>query len=48
MLGWPRHTSESFRLRTLPGDHFFLRSAAAEVTNLLSTGMLQALGEGTR
>jgi surfactin synthase thioesterase subunit len=48
MLGWSRHTSASFRLHTLPGDHFFLRSAAAEVTSLLSAGMLQALGEGTR
>jgi surfactin synthase thioesterase subunit len=48
MLGWSRHTCESFRLHTLPGDHFFLRSAAPEVTNLLSTDMLRALGEGTR
>lgn len=48
MLGWSRHTCESFRLHTLPGNHFFLRSAAAEVTSLLSTDMLQALGEGTR
>ena len=48
MLGWSRHTSASFRLHTLPGDHFFLRPAAAEVTSLLSADMLQALGEGTR
>ena len=48
MLGWSRHTCESFRLCTFPGDHFFLRSASAEVTDLLSTDMLQALGEGTR
>lgn len=48
MLGWSRQTSESFRLHTVPGDHFFVRSAAAEVTSLLSTDMLQALGEGTR
>lgn len=48
MLGWSRHTCESFRLCTFPGDHFFLRSASAEVTDLLSTDLLQALGEGTR
>ena len=48
MLGWARHTCESFRLHTIPGDHFFLRSAAAEVTDLLSTDMLRAIGEGTR
>lgn len=48
MPGWSRHTSASFRLHTLPGDHFFLRSAAAEVTSLLSADMLRALGEETR
>lgn len=48
MLGWSRHTCESFRLHTLPGDHFFLRSATAEVTDLLRTDMLGALGEETR
>jgi surfactin synthase thioesterase subunit len=48
MLGWSRQTSASFRLHTLPGDHFFLRSAAADVTSLLRADMLQALGEGTR
>jgi surfactin synthase thioesterase subunit len=48
MLGWSRHTSVSFRLHTLPGDHFFLRSAAAEVTSLLSADMLRAIGAGAR
>ena len=48
MAGWSRHTSSSFRLHTLPGDHFFLRSAAAAVTSLLSTDLRQALGEGTQ
>jgi surfactin synthase thioesterase subunit len=48
MLGWSRHTSEFIRLHTMPGDHFFLRSAAAEVTSLLSADMLQAIGAGAR
>jgi surfactin synthase thioesterase subunit len=45
MPGWSRHTSESFRLHTLPGDHFFLRPAAAQVTSLLSADLLAALDE---
>lgn len=48
MLGWSRHTTGSFRLHTIPGDHFFVRSATSEVTNLLSTDMLLSGGEGTR
>jgi len=27
MLGWARHTSSTCQMRTIPGDHFFLRTA---------------------
>lgn len=40
MLGWSRHTSASFRLHTLPGDHFFVRSATAELARLLGYDLL--------
>jgi surfactin synthase thioesterase subunit len=35
MLGWSRHTSASFRLHTLPGDHFFVRTAADDISRLI-------------
>jgi surfactin synthase thioesterase subunit len=44
MLGWRRHTSASFRLYTLPGDHFFARSASAELASLLCADMLATSG----
>lgn len=46
MRGWSRQTRAPFGLHTLPGDHFFLRSAATEVTSLLAADMLRALGQG--
>jgi surfactin synthase thioesterase subunit len=45
MLGWSRHTSAGFRLHTLPGGHFFLRSAADQLIALISADLLAACGE---
>jgi surfactin synthase thioesterase subunit/phosphopantetheinyl transferase len=36
MLGWAAHTTADFRLRTVPGDHFFLTGSLARVAALLS------------
>lgn len=40
MLGWSRHTAASFRLHTLPGDHFFLRTAADDIARLIAEDLI--------
>lgn len=40
MLGWRRHTSAEFRLCELPGNHFFLHSAADMLVTLLTEDLL--------
>jgi surfactin synthase thioesterase subunit len=44
MLGWSAHTSATYRLHTLPGGHFFLRSAAEELIGLVSADLRSAAG----
>ena len=39
MLRWSRHTTAAFRLHTLAGGHFFLRTAADHLINLLVEGL---------
>jgi surfactin synthase thioesterase subunit len=46
MLGWARQTSASFRLHTLPGNHFFLRTALQQLTSLISADLLAAQDSG--
>ncbi|HEY3009731.1 MAG TPA: thioesterase domain-containing protein [Micromonosporaceae bacterium] len=41
MAGWRRHTVAGFRLRVLPGDHFFVHSRAAEVAATISEDLLR-------
>jgi surfactin synthase thioesterase subunit/phosphopantetheinyl transferase len=36
MLGWARHTSGSFRLHTVTGDHMFISTAGDTVTSLIA------------
>jgi surfactin synthase thioesterase subunit len=42
MAGWSQHGSR-FELRTLPGEHMFLNSAAAQLTALLTADLTRAL-----
>jgi surfactin synthase thioesterase subunit len=44
MLGWSRHTSAAFRLHTLAGGHFFLRTAADQLLSLLADDLTEAAG----
>jgi len=40
---WRTHTQTNFKLYLLPGDHFFLKQASAELLTLLRTELLQLL-----
>lgn len=40
MRGWSRHTSAEFRLCTVPGNHFFVHSAADLLANVLTDDLL--------
>lgn len=40
MQDWARYTTASFRLHTLPGDHFFLRTATQELVELIRDDLL--------
>ncbi|MPZ25905.1 MAG: 4'-phosphopantetheinyl transferase superfamily protein [Micromonosporaceae bacterium] len=43
MLGWARHTSGSFRLHTVAGDHLFIRTASDAVTSLIASDLGTAM-----
>ena len=43
--GWQQHTTGSFSLHGLPGDHFFVGSARRELQQLLFPELKQALGQ---
>ncbi|MEH1015839.1 thioesterase domain-containing protein [Micromonospora sp. CPCC 206060] len=45
MLGWARHTSASFRLHTLVGDHLFIRTAPQTVTAMIAADLAAALSD---
>ncbi|MFI6504012.1 thioesterase II family protein [Nonomuraea typhae] len=42
MLGWARHTTAGFRLRTLRGGHLFVRDRPAELAALISADLAAA------
>jgi surfactin synthase thioesterase subunit/phosphopantetheinyl transferase (holo-ACP synthase) len=42
MLGWARHTSASFRLHTLVGDHLFIRTETATLTAMIAADLAAA------
>ncbi|MBO4210724.1 thioesterase domain-containing protein [Micromonospora echinofusca] len=46
MLGWARHTSASFRLHTLAGDHLFIRTAPQTVTALIAADLAAVRSAG--
>ncbi|MEV5503072.1 thioesterase domain-containing protein [Nonomuraea fuscirosea] len=39
MLGWARHTTAGFRLRTLRGGHLFVKDRPAELAELIATDL---------
>ncbi|MFI6290883.1 thioesterase domain-containing protein [Nonomuraea sp. NPDC050790] len=39
MLGWARHTTAGFRLRTLRGGHLFVQDQAAELASLIAADL---------
>lgn len=41
MRPWEMHTSSRCALHTFPGDHFFIRTAEAQVLHTLSCELLQ-------
>lgn len=41
MLGWRDHTAAAFSLTTLPGGHFFLKTAENQLLQLLATSLEQ-------
>jgi medium-chain acyl-[acyl-carrier-protein] hydrolase len=41
---WREHTSASFTLRMLPGDHFFLHTAQQTMLHMLARDLLQLTG----
>lgn len=43
MLGWARHTSAGFSLRTEPGDHFFLGQARDRLAAAIRADLLAAV-----
>ncbi|MBP2687190.1 MAG: gramicidin dehydrogenase [Deltaproteobacteria bacterium] len=46
LLGWRGHTRGDFRLRLLPGGHFFIRTQQQALLEAMSDDILQALGRG--
>lgn len=40
---WQKQTSSKFRARMLPGDHFFIHSSTASLTNVLSRDLQEQL-----
>lgn len=47
LSGWRDHTRAAFRLRMLPGDHFFLHSARAALLQDIARELNRALAETT-
>jgi medium-chain acyl-[acyl-carrier-protein] hydrolase len=43
MTSWQEQTSKPFKLRILPGDHFFIQSAQTQLLQLLSQDLVQIL-----
>lgn len=43
MLGWARHTSASFRLHTIAGDHLFIRTGSDAVPSLIAADLATAM-----
>jgi surfactin synthase thioesterase subunit len=46
MAGWSRH-GQQFQLRTVPGGHFFIKTASREVAALVAEDLLAVLAEPT-
>ena len=44
LAAWSEHTRSSFKLRMVPGDHFFLNSARVSILAAISEDLQQALG----
>jgi len=42
--GWREHTSASFTLRMLPGDHFFLHTSQPTMLHMLAKDLLPVMG----
>jgi medium-chain acyl-[acyl-carrier-protein] hydrolase len=42
---WRQHTRGAFRVRMLPGDHFFLRSAQAQILGILREELAPLAGD---
>jgi medium-chain acyl-[acyl-carrier-protein] hydrolase len=44
LLGWQSHTSSSFRMRRIPGDHFIIRSRQRELTEAITADLTKFAG----
>jgi medium-chain acyl-[acyl-carrier-protein] hydrolase len=45
LVGWQRHTQTDFRLRVLPGGHFFLHTAQVVLLDAIATDLARTEGE---
>jgi medium-chain acyl-[acyl-carrier-protein] hydrolase len=44
LLGWQAHTSSSFRMRRIPGDHFIVRSRQRELAEAIVADLAELAG----